>query len=93
MRHKVHMLNSVTYLNWTPSFVWCVVMCGSKNGHKKYICPKAIGPHAQIVLINLGSIVNISWGRGGEELITTLDEHKNLHLDKLPYIHMRSQNL
>ena len=48
---------------------------------KKKLCPKVIGPHAQTMLINLGSVVNISWGGGGE-LITPLDEHKNLHFDK-----------
>ena len=29
------MPNSVTYLNKTPIFDWCVIRCGSKNGHQK----------------------------------------------------------
>ena len=30
----------ITYLKQTPIFEWCVVRCGSKNGHQKGICFK-----------------------------------------------------
>ena len=46
--HGVHMPNSVTYLNWTPIFEWCVVRCGSNNGHQTNICSKVIGPMLKI---------------------------------------------
>ena len=72
------MLNSTTYLNWTPSIEWFVVRCGSTNEHLKDMCSWAIGLQAQNMLISLGSIVNINGGGGG--LIWAPDEHKNLHL-------------
>jgi hypothetical protein len=31
---KGNVPNSTTYLNWTLIFEWCVVRCGSKNGHQ-----------------------------------------------------------
>ena len=78
------MLNGVAYLNWTPSFKCGVVKCGSKNGHQKYMCPKAIALYAQNMSIVLDSTINIMGGGGGREegLIWPLDEHKNLHPDK-----------
>ena len=62
MRHKVHLLNLLTYLNWTPSIEWCVVKCGFKNRHHNNMYPKVIGLHAQNMLINIGSIINIIGG-------------------------------
>ena len=35
---ELHMPISVTYLNSTPMFEWCVVSCRSKNGHQKDFC-------------------------------------------------------
>ena len=62
------MTNLVPYLNWTPLFESYVIWCGSKNGFQKYACLKKIGLYAQNVIItNLGSIVNIIWG-GGRDL-------------------------
>ena len=34
-RYKVSRSNFVTHLNTTPMFEWCVIRCGSKNGHQK----------------------------------------------------------
>jgi hypothetical protein len=31
------MPNSVTYLNLTPMFKWCVIRCAFKNTHQKYM--------------------------------------------------------
>ena len=61
--YKVDVPISITYLNWTSFFKWYVVMCGSKNGHKKYMYLKEIGLRAQYMMTILGSIVNII-GRG-----------------------------
>ena len=36
-----------------------VARCGSKNGYKKDMSLKEVGPHLQIMIIVLGSIVNI----------------------------------
>ena len=52
--HPLHMdgkskPNSVSYYNWTPAFEWCLVRCGSKNGHQK-MCIYTIGLHAQDLL-------------------------------------------
>ena len=50
---------SVTFLNWTPVFHWCVVRCGSKNKHyKDGTCLKEIGICLQILLPNSHLIVN-----------------------------------
>ena len=57
------MLNSV---NQAPMFEWCVVRCGSKNGHYEDMCLKEIELHAQNLLIILGSIVKHQLGKGGD---------------------------
>jgi hypothetical protein len=44
--------NSTTYYNWTPVFEWCLVKCGSKNGHQK-MCLYKIGSCAQNLLTSL----------------------------------------
>ena len=59
---KVNVPNLVTYLDKTPIFDWCVIRCGSKNGHQKKKCLKEIGLHAQYLLTILGPIVSIIWG-------------------------------
>ena len=43
IRYMVNVPNSITYLNWTPIFDWCVVRCESKNRHQKDMCSKGIG--------------------------------------------------
>ena len=43
-------------------FEWCVVRCGSKNGHQKDMCSKEIGLHAQNLLTIQGSIFNMVEG-------------------------------
>ena len=40
-------------------FEWCLVRCGSKNGHQKDMCSKEIRLYAQILLTVLDLIVNI----------------------------------
>ena len=47
---EVDMPNSNIMIIWTPLFEWYLVMCGSKNGHQKYMCLKEIGLCAQHVL-------------------------------------------
>ena len=61
---KVNMpnFNSVSYLNCTPIFEWCVVRVGSKNEHHKDMSIKQIGLHAQNLFIILSSIVSIIEG-------------------------------
>ena len=54
---EVDVPNSVTCLNWTPIFEWRVVMSGSKNGSRKHLCLIEIGPHAQVMITILGSIL------------------------------------
>jgi hypothetical protein len=62
--HKVNRLNSFARLKRTLIFKWCMIRCGSKNGHQKHIiCLDEIGLHAHNLLTIVGSIViNI---RGG----------------------------
>ena len=49
------------FLNNTLVFEWCVVRCGSKNGHQKGImCFKEIGLHVQTLVTTLSSIVDIN---------------------------------
>ena len=55
------MPSSVTYLNRTPIFKWCVVRSGSKNGHQKGTCSKVIELHAQNMLGSLAPILNMIW--------------------------------
>ena len=55
--------NSINYLKQTPIFEWCVLRCGSKNGHQKDIMHfKEIGLRAQNLLTILGSIFNMIGG-------------------------------
>jgi hypothetical protein len=56
---KVRRPYSATFLSEYPIFQWCVVRCGSKDGHQKEISLIEIGLHAQNLLAILGSIVNI----------------------------------
>ena len=44
---RVNAPNSVSYLDRSPVFEWCVVMCGSKNGNQKDMYLKEFGLHAQ----------------------------------------------
>jgi hypothetical protein len=46
----------VNFLNWTTIFEWCMVRCGSKNGHQNDICLKEFELRAQHLLTILGSI-------------------------------------
>ena len=43
---KVSRPTLVTYPYWTPIFEWCMVRCGSKNGHQKTHVFKKIGLRA-----------------------------------------------
>ena len=56
------MPNLVTYHNQTSKSEWCVVRCGSKNEHKKDMCLKEVGLHAQNVITILDSVDNIVGG-------------------------------
>ena len=56
---------SVTYLEWTSVFGWCMVGCGSKNGHQVDICLEETRLCVQNMLIILDSEVNIMEGVGG----------------------------
>lgn len=38
---KINMPNFVTCLIWTPIIEWCMVRCGSRNGHPK-LCLKGL---------------------------------------------------
>ena len=61
---KVDVPNLVTYLYQTPIFEWCLVRCRSQYWHMKDACLKEIGLRAHVILIILGSIVNIIGARG-----------------------------
>lgn len=56
---------SVTYLESTSVFGWCMVGCGSKNGHQVDICLEETGLCVQNMLTILDSKVNIMQGVGG----------------------------
>jgi hypothetical protein len=60
------------------TYIW--VVCGSKNRHQKDMWFKEIGLRTQILLIVLGSMVNVTV-REGEESILPFTEHENLHFD------------
>ena len=48
---------------WTSIFEWCVVRCGSKNGHHKGImCLKEIGVSAQNMLNHSRLNSQHNWG-------------------------------
>jgi hypothetical protein len=53
----------IYYLEWTQvySLHWCMVGCGSKNGHEKDMCVEEIGERVHHSLIILYSLVNIIW--------------------------------
>ena len=74
--YKVDVPNLVTYLNWTPTFEWCMVWCGSKNGYQEDMCLKEFGPHAQNMITILDSIIHII-----RAPISSFNEHENFHLD------------
>ena len=59
---KVSRRTSVTYLNQTPTFEWCVLRCGSKNGHQNYMCLSEVGFCALNLFTIIGSIVRIIGG-------------------------------
>ena len=54
LRIKVHVPNSVTYLNWTPILEWYVVRCGSKSRYQKDMCLEGIQLHARNMIPILG---------------------------------------
>lgn len=56
---KVSGPNLDTYLEYASIFEWGVVMCRSKNGHKKDACLLKIGLQVELLLTNVGSVVNI----------------------------------
>ena len=59
--YKEHGCYSITFLNWTPIFDWCVSRWGSKNKHHKGICFKEICVcfrEIQILLTTSHSVVN-----------------------------------
>ena len=55
---------------------WYAVCCGAKNGHQK-----ENGRRAQNVVTILGRVVDMMWGRGGQDRgpVWLLNEHENLH--------------
>ena len=55
---------------WTLMFEWCVVGCGSKNNHWKYMCSNEIGLHVQIMLPSLSPVVNIVGGGLYDHLVS-----------------------
>ena len=48
----------VTYHKWIPICEWCVLRCGSKNGHQTDIFLKEIGVLTQNMLTILDILVN-----------------------------------
>ena len=55
------MPDSINCLNHTPMFEWCVIRCGSKNGHQlDMLSTKEIGLCAQNMLPILNN--EYSWG-------------------------------
>ena len=63
IQYMVDVPHLVTYPNWTPIFHWCVVRCGSKNGHQKDMCTKDIGLCAQNLFTIQGLNNKFNWGR------------------------------
>lgn len=62
---NVFQLYTIAFLDKEkPIFEWCFLRDGCKDQHPKLIFLEKIGFHAQILLIILGSIINIM-GRGG----------------------------
>jgi hypothetical protein len=60
---KVSEPNSGTYFKWTPIFEWCVLSCGSKDGHQKDIMHlEEIGLRVQQLLTMLDWIFNMIGG-------------------------------
>jgi hypothetical protein len=59
---KVDVPNSVTNLNKTLTFEWCVVRCGPKTNMKEDTGLEEIGLHAQNMITILGSLHNIIRG-------------------------------
>ena len=53
--------NSVISLKWTLEFEWCAVECGSKNGHQKDMCLKAIDLLVHNLLTTLNLIISVIW--------------------------------
>ena len=45
--------DSVTKLNWTSTFMWYVVRCGSKNKYQKDMCLKEIEQHVLNMMFTL----------------------------------------
>jgi hypothetical protein len=60
---RVHGHDLVTYCNHVLIFEWYGVRCGSKNAYKEDTCSKEVGLCAQIMIIIIDSMGNIS--RGG----------------------------
>ena len=78
--HRFHYLeghDSVTSLNWTPSFEWYVGKCGARNEYQKDICLKGIGLHAQ--KYDNQFRFKCEHNLGGH--VWPHDEHENLHFD------------
>ena len=59
---KISGLIVITCVDRTPICEWCIIRCGSKNGHHKDMFSKEVGLHVQHLLTILGSIVNIIGG-------------------------------
>ena len=86
------MPNSVTYIKWTPTCEWYVVICDSKNKYQKHMCLKEIGLHApKMVPISIVSIVDIIWEVGRERHIWPRNGHKNFPFNNNQDIHMSSK--
>lgn len=71
---------------WTSIYEWCVVWCGSKEGHQKDMCRIKIGLRAQKYVDHprLNSQHDFSE--------TYNDEHKNLHFNTEEDIRMSFEN-
>ena len=65
------MPNSTPTIIWTPIFQWCVIRCGSKNGHPIDTCSKEIGLCAPNMLTILDSIVKMLQGELYDLLMST----------------------
>ena len=58
-----------------------MVWCGSKKGHQKDMCLQKIGLHAQNMITNLDSIMNITGEDPYDHLMSTII--LNLTMDKI----------
>ena len=56
---------------WTTIFEWCVVRCGSKNGHQKDMFSNKIGFGAQKYANHCGLISNRNWENLHDHLMST----------------------